>query len=185
MKALKRYRLTLALLALTILLWLWQPQLGREVGVRTTSIFKEMLGILPPIFILLGLLEAWVPKEMIIKNLGETSGARGISLSIFLGAAAAGPLYVAFPIAVTMLKKGARFSNIVIFLFSFSTLKLPLLLFEISALGWQMAAARAAVNLPAIILLGMLVDRLIPASEKEALRERHIQEELQLSKSAS
>ncbi|MBS4021927.1 MAG: permease [Dethiobacter sp.] len=178
MKELKRYRLSLILLAVALLIWMWQPPLGQDISVRTANIFREMLGVLPPIFILLGLLEAWVPREMIIKNLGETSGARGIALSIFLGAAAAGPLYVAFPVAVTMLKKGARFGNIVIFLFSWSTLKLPLLLFETSALGWQFATARAAVNIPGIILMGLLVERLIPAEEKEALRQRHIQEEI-------
>ncbi len=178
MKGLRRYWLTGALLLVAVLLWLWQPPLGHEISVRTSGIFFEMLSVLPPIFILLGLLEAWVPREVIIKNLGETSGARGIVLSIFLGAAAAGPLYVAFPLAAVMLRKGARFSNIVIFLFSWSTLKLPLLLFEVSALGWQIAATRAAVNIPAIILMGILVDRLMPLEEKEALRNKHMQEAL-------
>jgi uncharacterized membrane protein YraQ (UPF0718 family) len=136
-----------------------------------------MLGVLPPIFILLGLLEVWVPREIIIKNLGDTSGARGIALSMFMGAAAAGPLYVAFPVAVTMLKKGTRFANMIIFLFSWSTLKIPLILFETSALGIGFAAARAAVNIPGIVLMGLLIDRLIPSGEKEAVRRRHLLEE--------
>ena len=77
-----------------------------------------------------------------------------------------------------MLRKGARFANIVIFLFSWSTLKLPLLLFEASALGWRLTAARAAVNIPAIILMGLLVDRLVPLAEKNELRELHSREDL-------
>ena len=81
---------------------------------------------------------------------------------------------MAFPVAVAMLKKGARFANIVIFLFSWSTLKLPLLLFEATALGWRFTIARATVNLPAIILMGLFVDRLIPSEEKEALRQRQL-----------
>ena len=170
----KRYWLTLTLLAITFVLWLWQPAVGSEITVRTGYNFRDMLSVLPPIFILLGLLEVWVPREVIIRNLGDTSGARGITLSILLGSAAAGPLYVAFPVAVAMLKKGARFANIVIFLFSWSTLKIPLLLFEASALGWSFTLARAGVNIPAIILMGLLVDRLIPREEKEALRERQL-----------
>ncbi len=173
----RRYRLTLILIAAIILLWWWRPSVGQDAVFRTGRNFREMLGVLPPIFILLGLLETWVPRETIIRNLGDTSGARGIALSIFMGAAAAGPLYVAFPVAVTMLKKGARFANIIIFLFSWSTLKIPLILFETSALGIGFAAARAAVNLPGIILMGLLVDRLIPDNEKEALRERHLRED--------
>lgn len=176
MKIIRRYLLTLSLITVTIMLWLWQPSLGLDITIKTGKSFQEMLGVLPPIFILLGLLEVWVPREIIIRNLGDNSGARGIALSILLGAAAAGPLYVAFPVAVTMLRKEARFANIIIFLFSWSTLKLPLLLFEASALGWNITAARAAVNLPGIIIMGLLVDYLIPLPEKRRLRELHMSE---------
>lgn len=178
MKTIKRYWLTLSLLLLSGLLWSVRPAWGLEITSRTVVNMRDMLSVLPPIFILLGLLEVWVPREVIMKNLGDTSGMKGISLSILLGAAAAGPLYVAFPVAVTMLKKGARFGNIVIFLFSWSTLKVPLLLFEASALGWRFTLLRAAVNLPGIILMGYLVDRLIPAGEKQLLREKQLQMEM-------
>lgn len=170
----KRYRLLILLVLIALGLGFWRPELGRSMATMTSRNFRDMLGVLPPIFILLGLLEVWVPREMVIQHLGEKSGARGIALSILLGAAAAGPLYVAFPMAVVMLKKSARFANIVIFLFSWSTLKLPLLLFEATALGWRFTIARAAVNLPAIILMGLFVDRLIPSEEKEALRQRQL-----------
>ncbi|MDW7650942.1 MAG: permease [Bacillota bacterium] len=178
MEIIKRYWLSLVLIAVTLALWAWHPPLGRDITVRTGNNFREMLGVLPPIFILLGLLEVWVPRETIIRHLGDTSGAGGIMLSILLGAAAAGPLYVAFPVAVTMLKKGARFANIIIFLFSWSTLKIPMLLFEATALGWNLTLTRAAVNIPSIILMGLFVDRLIPAQEKQVLRERHLAEDM-------
>ncbi len=174
MNSIKRYRLTFLFLFVAFGLGFWNPEFGRSMATMTGKNFRDMLGVLPPIFILLGLLEVWVPREMIIRHLGEKSGTRGIALSILLGAAAAGPLYVAFPVAVVMLKKGARFANIVIFLFSWSTLKIPLLLFEATALGWRFTIARAAVNLPAIILMGFLVDRLIPNEEKEELRQRQL-----------
>lgn len=170
----KRYWLTITLVGITAALWLWQPAVGSEITVRTGYNFRDMLSVLPPIFILLGLLEVWVPREVIIRHLGDSSGARGITLSILLGSAAAGPLYVAFPVAVAMLKKGARFANIIIFLFAWSTLKIPMLLFEASALGWNMTLARAGINIPAIIVMGLLVDRLIPSEEKVALRQRQL-----------
>jgi uncharacterized membrane protein YraQ (UPF0718 family) len=175
MKTIKRYRATLILLAVWAVLWVVRADWGWEITVKTGSNFYEMLSVLPPIFILLGLLEIWVPREVIIKNLGDDSGFRGIFLSILLGAAAAGPLYIAFPVAVTMLKKGARFGNIVTFLFAWSTLKIPLLLFEATALGWRITLVRAAINLPAIIIMGYLVDRLIPQKEKDELREKQLQ----------
>ena len=175
MKILKRYRMTLILILVWAALWAFRADWGWNITVKTGSSFRELLSVLPPIFILLGLLEVWVPREVIIKNMGDHSGFRGIFLSILLGAAAAGPLYVAFPVALTMLKKGARFGNIVTFLFSWSTLKLPLLLFEAASLGWHITIVRAAVNLPAIILMGYLVDRLMPQKEKDELREKQLQ----------
>ena len=77
-----------------------------------------MLGILPSILILLGLMDAWVPKKIIERLLGKDSGISGIGVAILAGTAAAGPLYVAFPVAASLLKKGARISNVAIFLCS-------------------------------------------------------------------
>jgi uncharacterized membrane protein YraQ (UPF0718 family) len=42
-----------------------------------------MLLVIPPIFILLGLLDVWVPKEK-VKFMGEGSGLKGVLLAIFL-----------------------------------------------------------------------------------------------------
>ncbi|MCR3923209.1 MAG: permease [Firmicutes bacterium] len=178
MNIIKRYRFSLTFVAIIIIFLFARPELGLEMITRTGNSFREMLSVLPPIFILLGVLEVWVPREVIMRNLGEDSGLRGMLLSILMGAAAAGPLYVAFPVGVTMLKKGARYTNVAIFLFSWSTLKIPLILFETAALGWQITALRAAINLPAIVLLAHLTDRLLPAQEKLAMREKIAQAEM-------
>ena len=83
----------------------------------------EMLSVIPPIFILLGLLDVWVQRETMIKLMGEKSGILGILIAFFLGSGAAGPLYAAFPIAGVLLKKGSKFSNVLIFICSLSTTK--------------------------------------------------------------
>lgn len=133
--------------------------------------------MIPPIFLLLGLLDVWVPRETIIRHLGEHSGIKGMVLSIFLGAAAAGPLYGAFPVAAVMMKKGARFSNIILFLEAWSTLKVPMFLFEMSALGLEFALTRWVTSLLGIILMTMIIDRLITREEKGVIYRRHAIEE--------
>ena len=59
-----------------------------DAGLKATDViiysFKEMLLVLPPIFILIGLLDVWVPKETMIKYMGEGSGFKGILLAFFL-----------------------------------------------------------------------------------------------------
>jgi len=63
-----------------------------------------------------------------IKLMGEKSGFIGVTLAFFLGSAATGPLYAAFPVAGVLLKKGSKFSNVIIFIGAWSTTKIPMLL---------------------------------------------------------
>ena len=50
----------------------------------------EMLQVLPIIFLLTVVIEAWVPKELIMNGFGEKSGIKGNLLSIVLGSISAG-----------------------------------------------------------------------------------------------
>jgi Predicted permease. len=106
------FLITLFLIAL---LTLFNRKLGLTALSITGNSIKEMLLVIPPIFILLGLLDVWVPRETMIKYMGEDSGLKGVLLAIFIGSAAAGPLYGAFPVAAVFMKKGVKFMNILIF----------------------------------------------------------------------
>lgn len=171
-----RYRSALVLLTVTLIIFLLDRTTGITIATKTALNFKEMLSVLPPIFILLGLLEIWVPREKIIALLGDESGVRGIILSMILGAAAAGPLYAAFPVAAVMLKKGARLFNIFVFLGAWSTLKVPMFLFESVSMGLSFALYRAAFNIPGIILIAFFLDRSYDTDEKNKLYEKFAKE---------
>jgi len=112
---LSRYRAFLFTALLVGTLTLINSETGLKAWSISISSFKEMLFIIPPVFVLLGLLDVWVPKETMIKYMGEGSGFKGVFLSILLGSDAAGPLYGAFPIAAVFMKKGVKFSNVLIF----------------------------------------------------------------------
>ena len=103
-------------LGATLALWLANRDLGASTIDITLSNLKEMLLVLPPIFIILGLMDVWVPRERMIKLMGESSGWRGVLIAFLLGSAAAGPLYAAFPVAHVLLKKGASMRNVLILL---------------------------------------------------------------------
>jgi uncharacterized membrane protein YraQ (UPF0718 family) len=145
----------------------------RELGMKALEVsvfsFKEMLTVIPPIFILLGLLDVWVPKEKMIKYMGEGSGLKGVLLSIFLGSAAAGPLYGAFPVAAVFMKKGVKFSNVLIFLGAWSTTKIPMFLFELTALGTKFALTRLLIDIPGIIIIALVLSKLIKKKEQEEI----------------
>ena len=136
------------------------------------SNFLVVLSILPPVFILLGLFDAWVPRERVTALIGEKSGMVGAGLSIFLGAFAAGPLYLAFPIAETLLKKGTGLFNVFLFVGAWSTMKIPMLLFEIQSLGLRFALVRYAMSALGIFWIAWAVEKRLGVKGRTDLSER-------------
>lgn len=104
-----------------------------------------------------------------VKYMGKGSGIKGIILSILLGSAAAGPLYWAFPIAAVLMKKGVSFRNILVFIGAWSTRKIPMTLFEMALLGSRFAFIRLAVDIPGIILIVYLLEKLLSKEEVERI----------------
>lgn len=132
---------------------------------------RQMFFVLPPIFLLLGILDVWVPRTTMVKYMGEGSGLKGIFLAFVIGSAAAGPLYGAFPVAAVFMKKGVKFLNLMIFIGAWSTTKIPMLMFEIESLGLKFALTRLAIDIPGIILIAFLLTKLISKREIEEIYE--------------
>lgn len=168
-KILKRYRVFLIVLALMVILTILNQNLGIKALTISANSFKEMLLVIPPVFVLLGLLDVWVPRETMVKYMGEGSGLKGIILSILLGSAAAGPLYGAFPVAAVFMKKGVKFMNILIFIGAWSTTKIPMFLFEIASLGTKFAVTRLLIDIPGIILIAFIISKFVLKKEVEEL----------------
>ena len=168
----KRYSSFLLVLVMLGFVSLFNQELGAGVFNITVMQLKEMLMVIPPIFVLLGLLDVWVPKQTMVRYMGKGSGLKGILLSLFIGSAAAGPLYGAFPVAAVFMKKGVTFSNVLIFIGAWSTTKIPMILFEFSALGAPFALTRLLIDIPGIIIIAFLLSKMMGTEEIEAIYER-------------
>ncbi len=134
---------------------------------NVASFSWEILKILPPLLLLMSLLDAWVPRNFIEGKLGQDSGMQGMLFALLLGTTAAGPLFAAFPVALSLSRKGASTANVVVFLGAWSTLKLPMLLLESRFLGWEFTFWRIALTTPLVALIGVLVGRLSPLKNGE------------------
>lgn len=170
-KLIKRYRAFLIVLSMFLILTVVNKELGLKALSISAHQVKEMLLVIPPVFILLGLLDVWVPKETMVKYMGEGSGLKGVLLSILIGSAAAGPLYGAFPVAAVFMKKGVKFSNILIFIGAWSTTKIPMFLFEMAALGIKFALTRLLIDIPGIMIIAFILAKLISQKEIDHLYE--------------
>ncbi len=125
---LKRYCFFILMLSISFVILTVSPKTGGKVFQLTGNNLLEMASVLPLIFVLLGLLDVWVEREIMVRYMGEGSGLKGALLGFLLGSTAVGSLYAAFPIAVVLLKKGAKRSNVFLFIGAWATTKLLLLL---------------------------------------------------------
>lgn len=165
----KRYRYSVLMIFVIGLIMLNDRQAGLSAVSNAGMQLKQMFFVIPPIFLLLGLLDVWVPRTTMVKYMGEGSGLKGILLAFLIGSAAAGPLYGAFPVAAVFMKKGVKFLNLMVFIGAWSTTKIPMLMFEIESLGLKFALTRLAIDIPGIILIAFLLTKLISKREKEEI----------------
>jgi uncharacterized membrane protein YraQ (UPF0718 family) len=165
----RRYAAVLVTAVVFIFFLLLLPVYQAKAVETITFQARTMLLVIPPIFVLLGLLDVWVPREQMMRFMGPGSGLKGGTLAFLLGSFAAGPLYGAFPVAAVLMKKGASFMNILIFIGAWSTTKIPMLLFECSALGTRFALSRLAIDIIGIIVIASAIKTLLPEAEIERL----------------
>lgn len=167
-KILENKTLIIGLLILTIL-----SIYDRSLGIRSlkSASFQilSMLKIVPPIFLLIGLLDVWVPRETMIKLMGKESGILGILIAFLFGTFAAGPLVGAFPVAMIMLKKGARYANVIFFLMIWASSKLPILFYQSTTMGLKYTII-SNITLIIIYLIGSLaIEKLFSRKELDEL----------------
>ncbi|WP_142504747.1 permease [Melghirimyces algeriensis] len=172
MKQLKTYRNALIMTGVLGLLWLVDPSIGQNATQTTIDAIMDMLIFLPPIFIFIGLMDVWVDKDTLVQYMGEHAGWKGIGLVLLLSAVAAGPLYVAFPVAALFLRKGARISYVLFFLGAFGTMKLTVVIYEVISLGMTFTFLHISVNLVLFLLSAYIIEKFITHDQRAAMYKR-------------
>jgi len=134
----------------------------RAVAAATTwDYLREMVLILPAVMVMMGLFSAFVSRERVARYLGAASGIKGLLLAVLLGSLPTGPLYVAFPLAAALLKKGARISSVIVFLSAWACIKIPQEMVEIQFLGLKFMALRLLLTIAFVIPMGILIERMV------------------------
>jgi uncharacterized membrane protein YraQ (UPF0718 family) len=132
---------------------------GKKIGLNLAYFSIEMLRILPPAFILIGLFEVWVRKETIEKHFGKESGLRGHIGGLLLAGSTVGGLYVAFPVAYSLYSKGADLGVIFTYIGASAICRVPMTIFEASFLGIRFSIIRLSVSIPLVIFSSMLLGK--------------------------
>ena len=132
---------------------------GVIIGSNFYSFALSMIKILPCAFILIGLFEVWVKRETIEKHFGESSGIVGYLWAILLSSTTVGGAYVAFPVAYSLLKKGAKMSVVLTYIGAASITRIPMTIFESSFLGIKFSLIRLLISLPLVVLSSIIIEK--------------------------
>ncbi|MCA9945494.1 MAG: permease [Anaerolineales bacterium] len=134
------------------------------IGLRSGGqTFLKLIPLFIAVFIIVGLSEVLVPKELVSRWLGEQSGWRGILLASGLGMVMPPSIFVSFPLAATLYKAGAGIGAGVAFVTSWSLLTLFRMPLEVSIVGLRPTLIRMAVGLIFPVIAGFMADFLFGA----------------------
>jgi len=165
----KQYLFCIVICMAMVILLFVRPSIGQEACISTFKTLKSFLLTIPPIFVCIGLLDVWVDKEYMIKAMGDNSGIKGILIAFSFGVITAVPIYALLPIAGILLKKECRLGNVLIFICSCVSIRIPLLLFEVASLGWQFSITRFLCNIIVVLLIAWFIEKVIPSNEKNEI----------------
>ena len=140
---------------------------GKQIGSNFIYFWADLIKILPFAFVLIGLFEVWVNRETVERHLGQESGARGYLWAMVLSSVTVGGVFVAFPIAHSLYKKGAAFGVIFTYIGASAVCRIPMNLFELSFMGIKFTAIRLAVSLPLVILSSTMLGRYLKKQNYE------------------
>jgi len=167
------YLVFFAVLVAGLVLLLIFPDKKDAAAATAWNYLREMMAILPAVMVVMGLFSIFVTKEQVVKYLGKTSGAKGPLVALFFGALPTGPLYIAFPLAAALIRKGARVSNVVVFISAWACIKIPQELVELQFLGFPFMGVRLLLTVFFVILMGLLIEQLAsPKKGKKALNNQ-------------
>jgi len=160
----KENKLILFALLAYLLALIFRPDVFFK-GLKTTGGYlKEMIEILPAVFVISGLIDVWVSRETIIRAFGSGAGLKGKLGAVLVGSISAGPIYAAFPVTQALLRKGASLANIVVILSAWAVVKAPMLVVESKFLGFRFMLTRYLLTLPGIMLIGYLTEKAVNRS---------------------
>lgn len=134
-----------------------------DLGIRMWNNFllfaKDMMLILPPAFILIGLFDVWAKRETIEKHFGQSNSLVRFIWSILLASTTVGGTFVAFPLANSLYHKGAKYSSILTYVTAASLFMIPMTIMESSMLGLKFTLIRLISSVPFIITGAIIIGR--------------------------
>jgi len=154
----------MGLLAIGLTVWAaFNGKKGHIVGLKAAGIMTlEILPLIIFAFIIAGMVQVLLPKDLLSRWVGQESGLRGIFIGTVAGGLTPGGPYVSLPIVAGLLKAGASTGTMVAFLTAWSLWAVARLPMEFGILGWRFTVLRLSVTFFFPPIAGFLAQRIAP-----------------------
>lgn len=148
------------IVVLAIVAWRSRGTAGlKEAGASGGSLFVSVLPNLLLGFTIAGLLQVVLPRDLILRWMGEGSGLRGILAGSLAGTLTPGGPFTHFPILAGFLKAGAGIGPVSAYIAGWALLGVNrIVVWELPILGWKFALARILACLFVPPLCGLLTE---------------------------
>jgi uncharacterized membrane protein YraQ (UPF0718 family) len=134
---------------------------GRRIGETFGVTMLDMLKLLPCAFVLIALFDVWVKRETVERHFGQGAGIRGYLWGMLLAGMTVGGMYVAFPIAYSLFRKGASLPVVLAYVGFAGVCRIPMTMFEASFMGGLYTAVRLGVAIPLVIISSVILGRIL------------------------
>ena len=151
---------TIILGVLAVILVFLAYQKGVHVqGLKASwTMLIQIVPLLVFAFIVAGMVQFLIPREIISNWVGAESGFRGIMIGTAMGAIAPGGPFVSLPLAAGLLRTGASVGTMVAFLSAWSLLAFARMPMEVGIMGWKFTLIRLACTFFFPPIAGLIAD---------------------------
>jgi len=121
---------------------------------------RMLFNILHPflnVLILISIVFFFIPDSVIVRYLGADSGWFGFGLAAIIGSITLIPGPISYPLAAVLLKQGATYGIVAVFITTLIMVGVVTLPLEIQYFGKKAALLRNGLNFIAAIIIGILI----------------------------
>ncbi|MFC1932992.1 permease [Chloroflexota bacterium] len=134
---------------------------GHILGLKSAgNLLLQIAPLLIFAFIVAGMIQQLVPKELISRWVGTESGFRGVWIGTVVGGFMPGGPYISLPIAAGLMKVGAGIGTMVALLTGWSLIAFARIPMEIGIMGWKFTLIRLACTFFFPPIAGLIANRL-------------------------
>ena len=134
---------------------------SREKAVKSLKIaarsFVKILPTVSAIILVIGLIQGFIPPNLISKFLGEQSGIGGVLLIGLMGAVMHIPAIISFPLAASLLENGASVTAVATFITTLTMVGVVTFPLEAKILGKKLAILRNGLSFVIAMIVGLIM----------------------------